>query len=65
MTEEVSQGEIPNEEAPSELPLFRLDHTVVKPITVTVQINSIAVPMEVDTGAAMSAMTVSQQKEVQ
>ena len=66
VTEEVSQGEMlnENEETPSELPLFRLDHTVVKPITVTVQINGIAISMEVDTGAAMSVMTVSQQKEV-
>ena len=56
MTEEVSQGEVPFEEAPSELPLFQLDHTVVKPITVTVQINGIALPMEVDTGAVMSVM---------
>ena len=63
MTEGTEPEETPTE-ADSELPLFRLDHHVVKPITVAVQINGVAVSMEVDTGAAMSVMTVSQQQKV-
>ena len=47
-----------------ELSLLHLEDQVAKPLTVNVKINGTNVPMEVDTGAAMSVMTVSQQKEL-
>ena len=57
------QQYVAEEESP-EIPLFRLEHPKVEPITVKVLINGVSVPMKVDTGAAVSVMTAAQQKKL-
>ena len=59
-----SRHQYVTEEESPEIPLFHLEHSMVKPITVKVLINGVSVPMEVDTGAAVSVMTSAQQMKL-
>ena len=55
----------PSEEATAEPQrLFRLDGSGQRPITVQVQVNGVMVPMEVDTGAARTIMSLAQQQRL-
>ena len=45
----------------SSFPLFRVSHSHVKPLTADLSINGVNVTMEIDTGAAMSVMSCTQQ----
>ena len=45
-------------------PMFQLGAPGQRPITVSVQINGVTVPMEVDTGAARTIMLLEQQKRL-